>query len=193
LMTRAWLFGITAVAAVQLHALLRRPSDLSYGMRFYWLPLLALGWYFAGLAVASIGIQSPRAIRLMCLLGVSVVALFTSPSLPVLEPQHLLFPSLGTAALVAALLWLSRALWRAWRLAGILVGTGGVLGALAFLRLIVQGFIATQQSELDFGAMLGSTDEFIYLSGLGGSLACLAAFARWVSNRAPGSRRHGAA
>jgi hypothetical protein len=179
-MTRAWLFGIAAVVAVQSHVVLRETSDLSYSMQLYWRPLIAMCWYFGGLALASTRTDAPRGVWLAALLGVGIVALFTSPFAAIVDPVHLVLPVIGLLALSVALVWLCRALWIVRRLAGFLVGVGALLGGVALIRMFARSYVVANESELDFAGMISFVTEFTYLLAIGGALCALAALVRWA-------------
>lgn len=180
-MTRAWLFGIAAVVAVQSHAVLRDTSDSSYSMQLYWRPLIALCWYLGGLALASTRTHAPQGISLAAFLGIGIVALFTSPFVVIVDPEHLVLPMIGLLTVSVALVWLCRAHWIVSRLAGVLVGVGALLGGVALIRWFAWTYAVANESKFDLAGMLSFVTEFTYLMAIGGALCALATVVCWAS------------
>ena len=176
-MTKALLAAAAAVALVQLLPL-RFPEEDRLHV-YYIVPIAALSFFLAGLALAARGLRPPPIVLVSTALAGVGIAHAAAPVWPLLPPPAELLVHLASAALLGiGLLWLIKQHWRQSRTAGALLFSGVAVGLLVFLHSALARYAAYYESQsAGLAGIVAWAWEFAVGYGIGGLAAVTSAVA----------------
>ncbi len=163
-MTKVILTGIVGVAMLQADVLLRRGPDSVFTLELYWLPVLAVVLYLTSLALAFWRKELPFGIRVAGACGVVTMALVTSPRTLSGSAVGVALQLAGAGCLAVATLWAARSQHA--KQVAVLVGIGGVLGAVGLLRAVMYRYASYHSTFADFGGTVAFSREWTWTFGV---------------------------